>query len=97
MCTGDIKGAFASHYVANHLQDEAVSGVHHSTEPNDHHHAQTAEQVNSTRNLANLSRLFRQSQPLYNELKQTATISKVMTCRQINTFESRQLINPIEF
>lgn len=67
------KGAFASHYVANHLRD-VVSSLRPSS-PANHHH-----EVNSTKNLANLSRLFRQlkPQPLHPESMNSKTKLKVL-------------------
>ncbi len=55
-----VRGAFASQYVAHHLVRDGVSNQ--PTEPG-------CEVVNNTKNLANLSRLFRQlkPQPLHSE------------------------------
>ncbi len=54
-----VRGAFASQYVAHHLQAREGPSSNQLTEG--------GGEVSNTKNLANLSRLFRQLKPLHTE------------------------------
>ncbi len=79
MCTYFVEsrshGAFTSHYLANHLQD-IISGPSPSDVATSTSHLPSD---NNTRNLANLSRLFRQLRPhLVNTERQAQKAAQVM-------------------